>query len=777
MLKFAGAALRVRGTPRPQGFAAWAPSFRTGGEWGARRWAGTASAVNGSEDVSAAASASSSSSSSSSTRQQWKLWMSNVCPVRTHRYDVRYYLYAREQPMNVVNKIMERARLDDCLKGEAFRVQSAETLPRDGGVLMTLETQSTPQSIMPHLSQLLHSVPVTVPLAIFPVAAHHVVGEPFVDDIGGLVASNEITVEVHGSEKNHLALRERLFELLRPYGRIASLSVGPLVKDLNPRTAEVVFERTYSAACARICAHRREILDGTTMHVSYNDASKANRIIAWIQRNPRLMVLIVSIAFFLTTLFIFDPLRVMFCTAKISGRFSPENYDSFKWISGLLRLSGRETAPVFAEREKDELRLQTWLSQPPGSILYVHGAQGTGKSRFARSAKAIQKNNVLLIDVERMIERSDDDFVKQLAATVGFFPEFSFLSWMGSAMDAFTPGTGRAAVTSTTTKTMHILDVMTRSCAKLSEPNPLIIIDGFSVENKNKHENFMKILLEWAEMITESKQARVVFVASSAFEVEGGLAEYIPSACIDELILGDVSLSSAVAALEKQMGHELSEEMVDAVAILGGRFAHLNLLLHKVQGGVSPLHVVDEMVADAKKLVRDAVFASTFEGTKIHCGMTDLWPIIVKLAETDSIPYDSVLLSTFKGNPKPLQSLVRCSLLSAIPDDDGKLLLKAGSPLLQAAFVSLASDPLVRPGIDIQVLTAKIAKEEQRIKAAEEELIGIQKTNAGSGAVSDAARKGRQNYLLQRIAESQEKIFNFETQLVDCEKAVKIASK
>jgi hypothetical protein len=306
--------------------------------------------------------------------------------------------------------------------------------------------------------------------------------------------------------------------------------------------------------------------------------------------------------------------------------------------------------------------------------------------------------------------------------------------------------------------------------AKIKDPCPLIIIDGFTVENKNKHEGFMKMLMQWAAYVTRSRKARVIFVADSTFEAEGGLHEVIPNAAVDEIVLGDVSLETAIDTVNQELGRDLEPGVREALATLGGRFTDLRALLRRIQGGQTAGDAVDEMLAASCNRVRDVMFAGT---VKLDCTNVQLWQLIVQIAEHQSLQYDDALFNIFKGNSSPLRSLVRSNLFIVVPTHNGGTRIQAASPLLQAAFKELAQDPLLRPGMDLQVITAQLQSETKKLTDYESEL--VQLNLSGEGHRSDAALE-RKAFLFAALADSQRKISAYERKRRECEASLKKAT-
>jgi len=363
------------------------------------------------------------------------LWVSNIGPIKTSWWDLRYRFFNNDAIAREVAAMISAE--------PGIEVLNRVVRSRDGGVYLTVEAKpgfGGIEGMLERMRRRLENDPLRTPFSLEPVRLHRVLGIPWFEDLRGIHPSVHLRIEVDGPLANDRQLQERLFERLRHYGRLYDLSVSPTVaKDGLPRVAIARFQRRQGAIAARSCLHRAIVeLNAPTpeseyerkglsmMRISYE--AVPGWIEPWIQKNPRLVVALVGFLLAIVSIAVFDPLRTFFCTAKITGRFAFKDYESVRWISDLgeratrfLRTNAASSLSArLGERQVEEEKLRLWVAQPPGSILYIRGAPGSGTSEFARKAREYQSANVLELKFARMLERGEDDFIKQFARSVGY---------------------------------------------------------------------------------------------------------------------------------------------------------------------------------------------------------------------------------------------------------------------------------------------------------------------------------------------------------------------
>lgn len=107
---------------------------------------------------------------------------------------------------------------------------------------------------------------IVAPFNFQSVRAFFVKGAPFVEDILSRYPTQRVRVEFQGDAVNV----ERLYQHLRPYGKIFDIALYPnpiMAKD-PARYAIVQFTRVRSATSARNCLHGHYV-DGTRLNILY----------------------------------------------------------------------------------------------------------------------------------------------------------------------------------------------------------------------------------------------------------------------------------------------------------------------------------------------------------------------------------------------------------------------------------------------------------------------------------------------------------------------------
>jgi hypothetical protein len=130
------------------------------------------------------------------------------------------------------------------------------------------------------------------------------------------------------------SLVEDIFQRFRPFGKMNEIILGNYNKDLNSRTATVVYKNMYSAVAARSCLHRALLYskkhhpittsamteaDTIRILITYEAISIIHVISTQINKHTRLFALFLVLLLALLTYTIFDPLREFSCRSKIRG--------------------------------------------------------------------------------------------------------------------------------------------------------------------------------------------------------------------------------------------------------------------------------------------------------------------------------------------------------------------------------------------------------------------------------------------------------------------------
>eukprot|EP00698_Gefionella_okellyi_P003147 TRINITY_DN12943_c0_g1_i1.p1 TRINITY_DN12943_c0_g1~~TRINITY_DN12943_c0_g1_i1.p1 ORF type:complete len:801 (-),score=201.24 TRINITY_DN12943_c0_g1_i1:23-2260(-) len=721
---------------------------------------------------------------------QGMLWFSNVYPAKTFWADIRQW-FTRHNHEQLVPELLPKG----------VQVVDMQPRMREGGVFVKFrttpeyrETEHTTKEVANFVHSEVKKVSHYALLTFQPVRCNLVRGQPFLEDFIGRYPSNRLKIELLGGD---LSI-EKLYDYLRRHGQLVDVLQGPIVKDV-PRVITAVFRYTGGAVAARNCLHRMK-LDNATLSISYERVFKTSAIADAFSKYPRLMVPIVGILVAGTTYLVFDPLRVFSITNRITGRFAMSNFAAVKWLrsktgSWLERIRSRRILEMFrrrsskrlshdawAERSDEEMRLRQWLHLSPSRVLLLTGPKGSGKSALiARIAKDARR--VVTLDVGAILERGDDEFLKRFAEAVGFFPSATALSALTGMLETFTGGGSKSTGNPTTSHVLKILECVTAALIRLQpaaeagkEDYPLFIIDGFTADNKDKHDHFLNILAQWAMLVSSSHLARVVFVGDSAFGDESMYQAMQREDLLDIITLNDATQEAAEHFIKRSVDPKFPVEASEVVGILGGRFIDLCTFVDKVNDGIPTQQAVEEIVNAAMVTVR-----SQLMGARMHkeakWNRLQLWQTMIALVNSNgALRYDDILFTVFRGDDLALRSLVKTDLVH-VEVVYGPDLIRAGSSVLLEAFRRMTQEPSLRAGMDLAVVKQKIEIEMAKITAAEDELVKIQEVQDSVGRYSDmTAIAARKQFLLSYIDEIHAKVSVMDMDRKRCESDLKKAA-
>lgn len=659
------------------------------------------------------------------------------------------------------------------------------------------------------LGERLHRLKLRVPLSGHDCKLYPVLGRPWVDDLSVPYPYSSITLHLHGSECKKIlqepTLEQKLWEIFRPYGHIQKITLETprAPKDGGTFSTEIRFSRLSSAIAARACLNRADInsllynierhaqgklfpaserkhmihlpLSATVsaaslggpdlMSVLYVPFVATNVITSFATKHSRIFVVLVGLSLALLTYTVVEPLRRSMVWLRFSRILELSDNEQLQWLSQQFsntRLSGLVPGGNLAGKSAkavDTSMIEQYLKKPPGTIMYVTGAAGTGKSLLAQSIfRTGQVRNSLYLNLANELSLPPEEFVYQLAKKVGYFPTFRSIEWMASLADAITPGAGKATVSSTKLNEERILQSLTIVVRRLAKghqsssgpPLPLIIIDGCTDMNKRLQNGFMLKLLAWADVQAQAGRARVIFFADSTFEASGGISAVLPHAKVDKLVMKDVPLETSVEILEAELGY-VDEDTVAAARAVGGRFTDLSILLNKLKRGATPAEALAQMVESAADDLRSVLFEHT--GDNPGFSTAQLWRMVKLLAKEEEVLYNHALFSIFKGNDQALRSLLLSQLFTIIPAAGGKDTIRAGSPLLQVMFEAVQDDVLLLSGMDLQLTNASLSSDVSLVRELEAELTQIQLSHNTS-----TAARARVSFLENQIQQAQQRI-------------------
>eukprot|EP01103_Thecamoeba_quadrilineata_P016190 TRINITY_DN5344_c0_g1_i1.p1 TRINITY_DN5344_c0_g1~~TRINITY_DN5344_c0_g1_i1.p1 ORF type:complete len:712 (-),score=130.66 TRINITY_DN5344_c0_g1_i1:21-2156(-) len=647
------------------------------------------------------------------------LWFENVYPPKIARIDIRQQFTTHNHE-----------ELIPALMPSGIRIVNMHPRFKEGGVIVDFEltpewggsrtAHEAAEIISDHLKSGRHFAK----FSTYPVHAHEIKGVPFKEDLLSVYPSARIRIEFYGGSSDPVdgLSKEILFSLLRPYGRVNSITL--FTPKEGPRYAEVVYRRVGSAVAARNCLHRMQIR-GTTMLINYEPFIKSGYFTDLAVKYPRFLIPLVIGLIGLATYLVFDPLRVFNITNKITHRLSvpdilggksdeTESQEENKSMLGKVRhlllrywtkpllnlLNFNLDQELYPEMDKtDVARITQFLHTEPTKVLLLSGPRGSGRTSLVRRLTQ-NRRNVLTISVTQMLERGDDEFLNNLSKSLGFSPSFGAIKNFASILDALTPGASKAASDAKMNQVLKMLDCTSKALINISKANrpekrkkqknlekengsdqvhrpeednyvPTIVIDGFTFENKNKHDNFLDILALWSVILTSSQLARVLFIVDEPL-AEENLSPSMPDVMTETIVLNDCPPENVKDYLHTRLPQLKEEELNKAVSILGGRFNDMLSFVKKLDGGDSTDDAIEEIVA-AHTVVLKALLhqrrnplAGRDGKSAITLPRPQLWRVMLLLAAspTGKVRYDDVLFSIFKGDDVSLRFLVRAGSFS-----------------------------------------------------------------------------------------------------------------
>ncbi|KAJ7286029.1 RNA12 protein-domain-containing protein [Mycena rebaudengoi] len=382
---------------------------------------------------------------------QGRVFVPGVYPIRISFWDLRYYIGAFREEYLLGSL---RSRLSN-VKAHSFTVTDVQTYRKDGGVFVTFEFTASDRddglnTILQELGQEAKKhggLPSWSGIGSRNVWS--VKGKPWTEDMGRF-ASSFLSVAFDGPDIRD----EQLYELLRPYGQIMSIIPPAPVPAGTLRSSTALFRHLTAATVARNTIHGMEISapgssSPTKLHATYSSPLHAHAIRDWMSKHPKIVLPIIIFLLGSLTYTIFDPIRSLMVQAKMLDWFDIRKFRLYQWLrtkSMELRIftprpelsSGEE---VWKERKKAESNVRSYLTDWPTTIAFIHGPQGSGKTRMLEPILKDTERNVLTIDCRPLQNaNSDTQLISVLARQVGYWPVFSFLNSVNHLIDLASVG-------------------------------------------------------------------------------------------------------------------------------------------------------------------------------------------------------------------------------------------------------------------------------------------------------------------------------------------------
>ncbi|KAF5391771.1 hypothetical protein D9757_001714 [Collybiopsis confluens] len=402
------------------------------------------------------------------------VFVDSMFPVLLGKFDIRR-LFVNSQQESLVNNLKERF---STVTTHDMQVTNVDPHLKDGGVFVHFKYKATTQDDEIALKNIEESLKTRLKerggITTW-------VGTRTPSDILGRFASSMLKVSFEGPD----VPEEKLYNIFRPYGAIEELVNPTPVPAGAQRYSIVSFNRLKAATVARNVVYGLEV-DSTRLRISYAYPIEAHVVREWVANHPRIILPIIFFLLGTITYAIFDPIRVFMVEARLLDWFDIKEFRLYKWLrANTLEIiySKSEALPVdkqiWKEREDAERAIQTYLSDLPSTVTFVHGPQGSGKSTMITSAlKAAERRpsfnrKSLTIDCRELSKASSDAaLVSALAKQTGYWPVFSFLNSIQNLIDLASVGLigQKAGFSRSIDEQMHqILDTVAVGLRRVSE--------------------------------------------------------------------------------------------------------------------------------------------------------------------------------------------------------------------------------------------------------------------------------------------------------------------
>ncbi|KAI0340659.1 hypothetical protein BDW22DRAFT_1360083 [Trametopsis cervina] len=416
------------------------------------------------------------------------LYVSSVFPVRIGLLDLRFIVGLLRQ-----DTLLSRlSTVLGSVPAQGFRVVSLEPQMKDGGVFVKFRYDD-PNGSDASVNAILQSIREAaskhggIPswAGISTGSAWVVKGVPWREDMNHY-ASPLLKVSFDGPDLSD----EKLYSLLRPYGRISTITPPSPAPAGTLRSAIITFRGIHSATIARNTLHGLEIpaekgTGVTRLRISYQQPIQAHAIRDYIQSHPKISMPVLIFLLGSLTYAIFDPIRVFMVEGKLDDRFDYRQYQVYKWMMsntvGRFFADGSSKSESaskgtgmgsWKERQDAEGALGRYLSDLPTTITFIHGPQGSGKSRMIDAMLKESNRKYLVVDVATLASAgSDVALINGLAQQTGYWPVFSFLNSMNNLIDLASVGLigQKAGLSSSLAEQLKdILDVVATSLRGLN---------------------------------------------------------------------------------------------------------------------------------------------------------------------------------------------------------------------------------------------------------------------------------------------------------------------
>lgn len=763
------------------------------------------------------------------SKEESLLYYDKLVPTKSGKWDIRTYLY----PLfcDVTDGGLKKKVLDLSQNDEAMldlTMTQFTPIRRDGGAFVKFKIPEGMQ-LSQFNKQVINNVQMqargTFTDYFLHPRAFPVKGVPWIEDLGRY-PSVKLKVEFEGNDLT----QENIYALFRRYGQITDIAPpSPDSKSL-PRHATVTFRSTRSAVAARQCLNGL-LAGNTTLHIQYERVVEPNQITDFISGHPRVFIPLLFALLAGFAVIVFDPIRHFCITEKITSAYSLANSELYREIVNKFTSTRRSMSRMLGESDAQEPEMDfddveglrderdrkvkdivMWLEENVSSFIVVQGPAGSGKRNLVQNQALKDRKNVLYIDCEHAIKsRKDQDFVKNLASELGYFPVFPSLASLSTWLDLAVQGmTGQKSGLSET-KESQVKSMLTMTanairdvglhdyeCENMGEHikeedylrqnpdvKPIVVIDRFEAA-KNAHDAnafIYKELADWAASLVTLGIAHVVFITDDVGSTQV-LSTAMPTAPLKRAVLSDASTASAENFVLRKLSspkrrnegdqsdEKTSEPAIDTTNLfyytdkLGGRMTDLQMFVRRLQGGDTPKDAFDGLTQQSIEQLIQTMLSPSDQSTT----PSGMWSVIKEITKHNGTASFGQLqkLPLLKSDTfAKLQAMENAEVIKIVRDRGIIQYVLPFKPLYNVAFQNMVDDPIIYGSIESDYLKVLISQETDKVAKLEDEIAKY------SGVRDDTLFAVRLSYLSQKVNASTELISSWETKLAGLSKPEK----
>ncbi|KAF2003036.1 hypothetical protein P154DRAFT_520389 [Amniculicola lignicola CBS 123094] len=650
-------------------------------------------------------------------------------------------------------------------------------------------------------------------------------GRPWVEDLFRFPTSR-VKVEFIPSEPGAEAVelsQEQLYAHFRPYGKLGDIVVQAPDSKIVPRYAYLDYARKPDAIMAKNCLHGFLVAEtegggkkGTVLRLGYEERIKAHWIRDWLFNHPRVVIPILAALIATITVAVFDPVRTWFIKEHITRSLHFQDNKIYKWIKGyasniLSRYRHHKDdvgmEAVWDDRKGNIEQIQTWLMETADTFIIVQGPRGSGKRELVLDQALKNKKNKIVVDCKPIQEaRGDSATINAAAQEVGYRPIFSWMNSISGMIDMAAQGATGVKTGFSETLDSQLNKIWNNTTTALRqialgarhkddkdanigddewleahpERRPVVVIDNFLHKSQEGGIVYDKIA-EWAARLTTANIAHVIFLTNDV-SFSKSLSKALPDRVFRQISLSDCSPEVAKKFVITHLDADVDDdpphkdgspkelpsktrddlaELDTCIDLLGGRLTDLEFLARRIKTGETPTKAVKEIIdQSASEILKMYIFGTDDSDSARRWTSEQAWLLIKELATKGSLKYNEVLLSdTYKtGGESVLRALEQAELISIMSGPNGRpASIKPGKPVYHPAFKRLTEDRVLKSKLDLAILTDLVKIESATIEKCESELLLLSKLRS-----QPAQMMGRVQYLLAKLATSQEKVERYE---------------